>query len=156
MITDPFCRYSCTYLNWIFMYNGFGFLYWCLAYIREDFSVLHIYITVTSPYLRDRGVTVSQVDNKLEIPAGSHLTPWREHLALPGSLIWPRWEDPGPSSHSTPRKGPRAFTFPDIHNYQTSFWHRFSADTPAFTGHNSTIEFPSSRRRLCCHDILMF
>jgi len=32
-------------------------LYWCLAYIREGISDLHIYVAVTSPYPRDRGVT---------------------------------------------------------------------------------------------------
>ena len=32
-------------------------LYWCLAYIREGISDLRIYVAVTSPYPRDRGVT---------------------------------------------------------------------------------------------------
>ena len=32
-------------------------LYWCLAYIREGTSDLRIYVAVTSPYHRDRGVT---------------------------------------------------------------------------------------------------
>jgi len=32
-------------------------LYWCLAYIREGIYDLCIYVTVTSPYPRDRGVT---------------------------------------------------------------------------------------------------
>ena len=32
-------------------------LYWCLAYIREGISDLRIYVTVTSPYPQDRGVT---------------------------------------------------------------------------------------------------
>ena len=34
-----------------------SWLYWCLAYIREGIFDLCIYVTVTSPYLRDRGVT---------------------------------------------------------------------------------------------------
>jgi len=34
-----------------------SYLYWCLAYIREGISDLSIYVAVTSPYSRDRGVT---------------------------------------------------------------------------------------------------
>ena len=32
-------------------------LYWCLAYIRQGISDLRIYVAVTSPYPRERGVT---------------------------------------------------------------------------------------------------
>jgi len=34
-------------------------LYWCLAYICEGIFDLHIYVAVTSPHPRDRGVTLS-------------------------------------------------------------------------------------------------
>jgi len=34
-----------------------SFLYWCLAYICEGISALRIYVTVTSPYPRDQGIT---------------------------------------------------------------------------------------------------
>ena len=34
-----------------------SYLYWCLVYIYKGNSALHIYITVTSPYPWDRGVT---------------------------------------------------------------------------------------------------
>jgi len=32
-------------------------LYWCIGYIREGISDLHIYVVVTSPYPWDRGIT---------------------------------------------------------------------------------------------------
>ena len=35
-------------------------LYWCLTYIREGISDLRIYVTVASPYSRDRGVTAKK------------------------------------------------------------------------------------------------
>ena len=34
-----------------------SYLYWCLSYICEGILALHIYITVTSSYMWDRGVT---------------------------------------------------------------------------------------------------
>ena len=41
--------YHCTFALWFL-------LYWCLVYIREGISDLRIYVAVTSPYPRDRGV----------------------------------------------------------------------------------------------------
>ena len=32
-------------------------LYWCLAYVSESISSMHIYVVIMSPYPRDRGVT---------------------------------------------------------------------------------------------------
>jgi len=77
---------------------------------------------------------VSQVDNKLEIPVGSHSPLRREPRALPWHHIHLRGEglescpdiklnpedrasDLTTSSHSTLRRGPRALSFPDICNY---------------------------------------
>ena len=37
--------------------NSDSCLYWCLVYVREGISDLHIYVVVTSPYPQDRGVT---------------------------------------------------------------------------------------------------
>ena len=36
-------------------------------YIRESIFDLHIYITITSPYLRDRGVTISVDDREGDV-----------------------------------------------------------------------------------------
>ena len=94
---------------------------------------------------------VSQVDDELEIPVGSYSTLRGERQALPWHHTQP-WGDslgPCPSPHSTPRRGPRAFSFPDTRNFQISSWpprHRLSAETPAFTGHNSAVRFPKSWR----------
>jgi len=53
-----FCRYSCTYLILELLYIWRLFLYWGLAYVRKGISALRMYVAITSPYLRDRGITM--------------------------------------------------------------------------------------------------
>jgi len=57
---------TCTILYWnVYCHCASAsdsYLYWCLAYIREGISDLRIYVTVTSPYPRDRGATLIKVN----------------------------------------------------------------------------------------------
>ena len=49
-----------------------SYLYCCLAYIHEGISDVRIYVAVTSPYSRDRGVTFTVTDY-LAVGSGSVL-----------------------------------------------------------------------------------
>ena len=49
MITDPFCRYSYTYLCWNYCVYCVYSMYWDLASTCESIFTMRMYITVASP-----------------------------------------------------------------------------------------------------------
>ena len=58
-------------------------LYWCLAYIHEGISDMRIYVTVTSPYPRDLGVTISHHLAMMKYQLLLWIISWEERIRSP-------------------------------------------------------------------------
>ena len=57
MITDLFCKYSCTYLMLELLYIWRLFPVLRLSVRTQGIFALRMYIAIASPYMRDQGIT---------------------------------------------------------------------------------------------------